>query len=139
MRTKKQVMAARNSPSGCCERYANNMACDCLGSLLHGPVIEGRFHYHQTPPGSTVDLSEPGAVPHDDTDEVVALGGMWYGHRLSSQPGLMAGNTVSEEAEKEMRQLIRHARQFVAMVHEEEGKRADAIPSLVLSDLEDVE
>lgn len=30
-RTKDEVLTARHSPhTGCCERYANNMACDCL-------------------------------------------------------------------------------------------------------------
>jgi len=29
-RTKAEVLRARNTRSGCCNRYADNMACDCL-------------------------------------------------------------------------------------------------------------
>ncbi len=28
--TRYEVRAARQTPAGCCERYANNQACDCL-------------------------------------------------------------------------------------------------------------
>lgn len=38
MRTKAEVLEARKGLVGCCDRFADNMPCDCLEGAAEGPI-----------------------------------------------------------------------------------------------------
>ncbi len=83
-----------------------------MPDLLDGPVIDGRYPSHSTPPGSTVDLE---AVEGDDRPDLIALAATWYGHYIAARPNVMDHNTDPSVRERVMKALLADARRLIAI------------------------